>query len=681
MKFDLPPAESRFLNQELSWIEFNRRILDEGLDQSLPLLERLKFLSFFSKNLDEFFMIRVARLQEQMETTPGLLSPDGQTPAAQVQRISERLRPLIEMQSRCLTGEILPGLKRAGVHIVCHSDLNDEQRCCLDRYYQDRVFPALTPLTVDPSHPFPYISNISLNLGILMAPADRDSEAEPQFARVKIPFRVPRLVQVGSNVFVLLEDLISARIHSLFPRRQILECKAFRVTRNADIEFEEDEADDLLKTVERQLLEQRFGSGVRLEVSEDMSPLMVRRLACQLGLSAHDVYSISGPLHIPGLMILYGLDLPCLKEKPHEPVVRPIVTQSETIFDAIRDEDILVHHPYESFGPVLEFARSAAIDPHVLAIKQTLYRVGPVSEIVEYLAEAAERGKQVTVVVELKARFDEENNILWAKRLERAGVNVIYGRVGLTTHSKMILVVREEGKDLRRYVHLSTGNYNPVTARTSTDFGLLTADPEFAADCSELFNYMTGDSGQVYYRKLLVAPLNLRFHWMRMIRLETLHHLAGRPAGIFAKVNALTDPVIIDEFYKASRRGLPIDLLVRGRCCLRPGVKGLSETIRVGSIVGRFLEHSRVFHFINGGQELVYLSSADLMPRNLDRRVEVAFPIENPTIRDRIKREAIEMPLADNVKLRWLCPNGAYRRAERNADPFDSQACLAFSDD
>jgi polyphosphate kinase len=682
MEYGSQADENRFLNRELSWIEFNRRVLDEGLDPGQPLLERLKFLSVFSKNLDEFFMIRVSRLQEQIDAKPNSLSVDGYSPGVQVQLISERLRPMLRIQSRCLTEDLLPALEKAGVRIVPHSKLSKEQRSQLRLYYDERVFPVLTPLTVDPSHPFPYISNISLNLGILLTSSNDDSKAEPQFARVKIPANVPRLVQVGSGyTFVLLEDLIAANIGSLFPRRRILECRPFRITRDADIEIEDDEADDLLKTVEQQLRKRRFGFGVRLEVAEAMSPLMTGLLTSQLELSAHDVYSIAGPLNIPDLMALHKLDLPDLKDTPHEPIMPPVIMHADTIFDAIRKQDILLHHPYESFRPVIEFVRAAAMDPHVLAIKQTLYRVGPNSPIIDYLIEAAERGKQVAVLVELKARFDEENNILWARRLERAGVHVIYGILGLKTHSKMTLIVREEGSTLRRYVHLATGNYNPVTAKIYTDFGLLTANPDFTADCSELFNYMTGNSGQDTYRKLLVAPLNLRFNVIRLIRLETLHHLAGRPAGVFAKMNALTDTGLIDEFYRASRRGLRIDLLVRGTCCLKPGVKGLSENIRVGSIVGRFLEHSRVFRFENGGQEQIYLSSADLMSRNLDRRLEVTFPIEDPDIRNRIRREALELPFADNVKMRWLCQDGTYRRADRSGDLFDSQASLAFSID
>ena len=670
-------SESRFLNRELSWIEFNRRVLEEALDQSQPLLERLKFLSIFSTNLDEFFMIRVSGLLEQIEADPELLSPDGITPTAQVQLISERLRPLLRIQSKCLLEEILPGLERAGVRIVAYSSLSEQRRSELRLYFQERVFPVLTPLSVDPSHPFPYISNISLNLGILLTSEIESADTEPRFARVKIPPNVPRLVQVGSeNTFVLLEDLVSANIGSLFPRTRILACHPFRITRDADIEIEEDEADDLLRTIEQTLRQRRFGFGVRLEIVGDMSPQMVDLLIRSLDLHSNAVYPIAGPLHIPDLMALHKLDLPDLKDKPHTPDTPQPIRQSETIFDAIRHQDILLHHPFDSSGPVVEFIRQAATDPKVLAIKMTLYRVGTNSPIVQALIDAAERGKQVAVLVELKARFDEENNILWARRLEKVGVHVIYGILGLKTHAKVALIVREEDAILRRYVHLGTGNYNPVTARIYTDFGFMTANPEFGADCSELFNHMTGYSGQSTYRQLVVAPLNLRARLMELIRREVEHHRAGRPAGIFAKTNALTDYPIIEELYEASRSGLRIDLLVRGVCCLRPNVSGLSETIRVGSIVGRFLEHSRVYRFLNGGDSEIYLSSADLMARNMDRRLEIMFPVKDPVVKERISREAIELPLADTGKLRWLCPDGTYVRVHSDQRAFDYQASL-----
>ncbi len=672
----LPLPANRLLNRELNWLEFNRRVLEEALDPDVPLLERLKFLSIFSTNLDEFFMIRVSGLMDQMEAEGDLISPDGLTAAAQLHLVSERLRPMLRQQSQCLLEEILPGLRDAGIRIVSYTELSAQQKSSLRSYFDEHIFPVLTPLTVDPGHPFPYISNISVNLGILLL-RDNEKEDEPRFARVKIPQNVPRLVTAGSNeTYIFLEDLISAHIDSLFPRRKILECRPFRITRDADIEIEEDEADDLLRTVEQQLRQRRFGFGVRLEVAEQMSAHMADLLAGSLELRPENVYSIAGPLNIPDLMILHKLDLPNSKDKPYNPAIPGVLRSVETVFDAVRHQDVLLHHPYESFNPVVEFVRSAATDPNVLAIKQTLYRAGPNSPIVEALIEAAERGKQVAVLVELKARFDEQSNILWARRLERSGAHVIYGVVGLKTHAKLTLIVRQEEGVLRRYVHLGTGNYNPVTARIYTDFGLLTANNDFGADCSELFNYMTGYSGQDTYRKLVVAPMNMRSRFIELLRREVAHHEAGRPAGIFVKANSLTDPRVIDELYEASRAGLPIDLLIRGICCLKPGLKDLSETIRVGSVVGRFLEHSRVFCFINGGDREVYLSSADLMPRNLDNRLEVMFPLDDPALKKRVFHEAIELPFADSTKLRWLKADGSYVRAEQNGAPMDSQASL-----
>ncbi len=658
-------TDAPLLNRELSWIEFNSRVLDEALDPSQPLLERLKFLSIFSTNLDEFFMVRVSGLIEQVEANPHMLSPDGLSPASQLRRISERLRPLLEVQTRCLTKQILPGLEGCGVRIIPYGKLNKDQKADLKEFFTERVFPVLTPLSVDPSHPFPSISNISLNLGTMVIPEVNGEGEEPRFARVKLPPNVPRLIPVKCDsgfCFVLLEEVVAAHIESLFPGMHVLECQPFRITRDADLELVEDEAGDLLKTVEQQLRQRRFGFYVRLEVSLGMSPEMVKSLRQWMELEEHDVYTFDGPLNIPDLMALYKLDLPELKDQPFTPVTPAAIRLGETIFDSIRHQDILLHHPYESFAPVVEFLRAAARDPHVLAIKQTLYRAGKDSPIVEALIEAAENGKQVAVLVELKARFDEENNINWAKRLEKAGVHVVYGLVGLKTHAKVTLVVRQERNDLRRYVHLGTGNYNPATARIYTDLGLFTCHDDYGKDVSELFNYLTGYSRQVRYRKLLVAPVNLRESFTEMIRREIAHHQAGRPAGIMAKFNSFTDAGMIEEMYNASREGVPIDLLVRGICCLRPGWPGRSETISVGSVVGRFLEHSRIYRFLNGGEEVVYLGSADLMNRNLDRRVEVMFPIEDPRLKDRITHEILEPALKDNVKMRWLKMDGGYTR-------------------
>lgn len=674
----LEPGECLFLNRELSWLEFNKRVLEEAMDAKIPLLERLKFLSIFSTNLDEFFMIRVSGLQEQLESNPDSLSTDGLSPGSQLSLISDRLRPQLQIQTQCLQEEILPGLERYGVRIVLHSSLTGEERSSLKNYFEEQIFPVLTPLSVDPGHPFPYISNISLNLGVRLVPKGDEGHAEPRFARVKLPPGVPRLISIGSGfTFVLLEDLVSAHMTSLFPGRQVLECQPFRITRDADIEIEEDEADDLLRSVEQQLRQRRFGFGVRLEVAAAMSPTMVDLLRRSLELVQQDVYSLDGPLNIPDLTALCKLELPELKDKPFEPSIPQALHQNETIFDAIGRGDILLHHPYDSFSSVIEFLRAAAQDPHVLAIKQTLYRAGPNSPIVEALIDAAERDKQVAVLVELKARFDEENNILWARRLEQTGAHVVYGMLGLKTHAKVALVIRQEGSILRRYVHLGTGNYNPVTARLYTDFGLMTANSDFGADCSEFFNYLTGYSGQHRYRKLVVAPVNLRTRFVELIRREVGHCQAGRPAGIAAKMNAITDSELIEELYAASRAGVPIDMQVRGVCCLRPGVKGQSESIRVGSIVGRFLEHSRVYSFVNGGNDEIYLSSADLMSRNLDRRVEAMFPIDDADIKRRIRMEALALPFTDNVKMRWLSSNGDYSRAfNENQTPIDSQARL-----
>lgn len=672
-------TEHQFFNRELSWIEFNSRVLDEALDPTQPLLERLKFLAIFSTNLDEFFMVRISGLQEQLEANPLLLSPDGLTPTTQLRMISERLRNLLDVQMRCLQKQVLPGLAEKGVHILHYGKLDHEQRDDLRHLFNERIFPVLTPLSVDPSHPFPYISNISLNLGILVIPENPRQGEEPRFARLKLPPNVPRLIPVHGEgyCFVLVEEVIAAHIEALFPGMRILECQPFRITRDADIEIEEDEAGDLLKTVEQQLRQRRFGFGVRLEVAAGMSPHMVKLLCHSMDMGEQDVYTIDGPLNIPDLMALAKLDLPGLKDQPFTPVTPPVLAGGESLFDAIRHQDILLHHPYESFAPVVEFVRAAARDPNVLAIKQTLYRVGKDSPIVEALIEAAENGKQVAVLVELKARFDEENNILWARRLEKAGVHVVYGLVGLKTHAKIALVVRQEKNTLRRYVHLGTGNYNPVTSRIYTDLGLFTADPDFGADASELFNYLTGYSRQVRYRKLLVAPVSLRKSVTEMIRREILHHQAGRPSGIVAKFNSFTDTGMIEEMYAASREGVPVDLVIRGICCLRPGLPGKSETIRVGSIVGRFLEHTRVYRFINGGDEVIYLGSADLMNRNLDRRVEILFPIDNPALKDRIVREVLEPSLNDNIKMRWLQPDGSYIRPRNPEEkPFNMQDYL-----
>jgi polyphosphate kinase len=654
------------INRELSWIEFNRRVLEEALDLSQPLLERLKFLAIFSTNLDEFFMIRVSGLMQQVDADVTVPSPDGLTPAGQLKAIAEMLRPMISRHTRCLVDDILPSLERHGVRVIAYCDLTAEQKEHTRQYYNNCVFPVLTPLAVDPGHPFPYISNLSLNLAMLVVPREPDETAESRFARLKVPPIVPRLVQVPGPgfQFVLLEEVVAANIDTLFPEMRVSAIHPFRVTRDADVEIEKDEAGDLLKTVEKQLRRRRFGSSVRLEVDTGMPREMVTYLANALGLDDDDVFTIGGPINCADLMQLYKLDLPELKDEPFTPSVPAVLRAKESLFDVIKRQDILLHHPFDSFSPVVDFIRAAAADPHVLAIKQTLYRTSGDSPIVQALVDACESGKQVAVLVELKARFDEENNIVWARKMERAGVHVVYGVLGLKTHSKIALVVRQEGGSLRRYVHLGTGNYNPATARIYTDLGLLTANPDIGADVSELFNYLTGYSRQSRYRKLQVAPVNLRERTIELIRREIEHKLAGRPARILVKVNSLTDTRIIRELYEASQAGVDINLIVRGVCCLRPGVPGISDRIRVVSIVGRFLEHSRIFYYENGGSPEVYLGSADWMNRNLDRRVETVFPVEDPGARSRLK-EILDEYLRDTIKSRVLNADGSYSRVPR----------------
>jgi polyphosphate kinase len=683
----LPPtlflSRKLLFNREASWLEFNRRVLEEALDQLQPLLERVKFMAIFSSNLDEFFMIRVSGLKEQIDEGVTDLSLDGLTPAGQLKLINERLRPMLAQQVACFKEDLLPALASHGIVITSYRALSDRERRSLTTYFMDNVFPVLTPQAVDPSHPFPYISNLSLNLGVMIEPnGGEDStpnEARSRFARVKVPPLVPRLVPVESGQgteFIFLEELIAANIEVLFPGMRASELNAFRVTRDADIEIREDEANDLLQAVEREVRKRRFGTAVRLEVAASMPGEMVRYLASSLRLNAHDVYTIDGPLNMPDLMALYKLDQPALKDKPFVAAVAPAFRTAESMFDVIKRNDVLVHHPYTSFSSVVDFINAAADDPDVQAIKMTLYRTGPDSPVVKALMAACEKGKQVAVLVELKARFDEESNIEWARRLERVGVHVVYGLIGLKTHCKLALVVRREGDSLRRYVHVGTGNYNPATARIYTDIGVFTADEHFGADATELFNYLTGYSKQIEYRRLLVAPVNLRERVTALIEREIEHQHNGRPARIIAKINSLTDTKLVRALYEASQSGVPIDLLVRGVCALRPGVPGLSDTISVTSIVGRFLEHSRIFYFLNGGEEDIYIGSADWMQRNLDRRVELLAPIGDPRLRKHLKEEVLDVCLRDNVKARRLLPDGSYERvrAGEGEEIVDSQS-------
>jgi polyphosphate kinase len=689
---ELPPSllhhKHLLFNRELSWLEFNARVLEEALDPTQPLLERLKFLAIFSSNLDEFFMIRVSGLKEQLEEAEvAELSLDGRMPAEQLKEISARLKPMVAAQMRCLREEIIPQLAAEGILITPYKDLTKEERHALDEYFTDHIFPILTPQAVDLSHPFPYMSNLSLNLGLMVEPAEDPTGkfppamlSGPRFARIKIPPVVPRLVPVGhgGTKFTFIGEIIAANINALFPGRRLGKAHLFRVTRDADMEFREDEASDLLKVMREHLHRLRFGAAVRLEVTASMPDKMLRYLTEALELTEDDVYVIDGPLNIPDMMALYDLDRPQLKDTPLQTTVPAPLKESKSVFNAIRQRDILLHHPYTSYSTVTDFIRAAAHDENVLAIKMCLYRTGKNSPIVQSLIEASERGKQVTAIVELKARFDEANNIEWAGRLERAGVHVVYGVLGLKTHCKLTLVIRRENDRLRRYVHIATGNYNPTTSRVYTDFGLLTANKKIGADATELFNFLTGSSLQSKYRRLLVAPVNLRGRMMELIEREAAHRKKNRPARIIAKINSLTDTEIIRALYEASRAGVEIDLIVRGICMLRPGLPGLSETITVHSIVGRFLEHSRIYYFLNGGDEDLYIGSADWMRRNLDRRVEVVVPVDDEQIKRHLKDEVLDSYLRDNVKARRLLPDGSYLRREpaQDEEPFSSQEYL-----
>jgi polyphosphate kinase len=656
----------------MSWLEFNQRVLDEALDPRQPLLERLKFLCIFATNLDEFFMIRVSGLQQQLASGLRVLSPDGMSPSGQLTAIREKLQPILDKHMACLQKDVLPALSARGVRICRVADLTADQREQVDSYFQREIFPVLTPLAVDTSHPFPVISNLSLNLGVLV---ERPGGGLA-FARVKMPASLPRFVPMGDGYdYVLVEDLIAANVAALFPGVGIHEAHPFRVTRNADLEIEEDEALDLLQAVEAQVRKRRFGRATRLEVTTQM-PDAVRELLIQaLELAPADLYEVDGPLGVGDFLTLTRAPLPDLKDPPLVPGLPPVLRYEDDIFAVIREQDVLLHHPFESFEPVVDFIWQAAEDPHVLAIKQTLYRTSGDSPFVAALSEAAERGKQVAVLVELKARFDEENNILWAKKLERVGVHVCYGLVGLKTHCKVALVVRRELEGIRRYVHLATGNYNPSTAKAYTDLGLFTCNPDFGADASDLFNYLTGFSQQKEFRQMKVAPVNLREATIGLIRREAEKGPAGR---LILKANALTDAEVIRELYAASQRWVEIDLIIRGMCCLRPGVPGLSESIRVTSVVGRFLEHSRIIVAGRGDDADVWLGSADPMARNFDKRVEVVFPVVDPTLRARIREEILDAYLADNEKARVLGPDGTWlhRAPLEGEEPFDSQAEL-----
>jgi len=671
------------LNRDLCQLEFFRRVLEEATDKSTPALERLKFLSVFSSNLDEFFMVRVSGIKEMLPIEDIGPMPGELLPLEQLAAIRKRVLPLVEEQTRCLRDDVLPELAANSVVIAPYKTLSKDEKRSLSQYFMKNIFLVLTPQAVDPARPFPYISNLSLNIGLTVEGNPEDTLAgtpigtEARFVRIKVPPVVPRLIPVnpGELKFALVEEVIEANIHSLFPSMHLSKGHLFRVTRDADVEIRDDKAADLLALIKESLRERRFGLAVRLEVESSMPSEMVEYLTNSLRIEPDDVYKIDGLLDVPHLMELYGLDKPELKDKPLKAIAPAAMRKSESIFDAIKKQDVLVHHPYTSFATIVDFIQSAANDPEVVAIKMCLYRTGKKSPIPQALIEASERGKQVTAVVEIKARFDEQHNIDWAKRLGESGVHVVYGQVGLKTHSKVTLVVRREENGLQTYTHIATGNYNPTTSRLYTDLGLLTGDSVIGDDATDLFNFLTGFSIQKEFSRLLVAPLNLRKRMMELIKRETAHARAGRPAHIMAKINRLTDLPIIEALYEASQAGVKIDLIVRGACMIRPNEPGLSQTVHVRSIVGSFLEHSRIFYFANGGDEEVYIGSADWMARNLDRRVEVVVPVLDPYAKKYLKDTVLAAYLRDNVKARVMNSDGTYEQPpmEAGEEPFNSQ--------
>ncbi len=672
-----------YINRELSFLQFNRRVLEEALDERHPLLERAKFLAIFASNLDEFFMIRVSGLRRQLAAEVLETPPDGMTPAEQLAAIREELMPLLAEHSDCWHYDVSPKLRAAGINVLSYGELKRKQRKLLRRHFEREIFPALTPLAFDPGHPFPHISNLSVNLAVVID----DPQYGERFARLKVPGMFPRLLRIPSeekaesyerlglagvmaNNFVWLEEVVAANLDLLFPGLEVVAAYPFRVTRDADPEIEEDEASDLLLAIEESVRMRHFGSAVRLEVETAMPERIRDILVNNLGLAPYQVYTKDAPIGMADLMELTDINRPDLRDPFFQPAVPAPLTTEESIFSVIRRHNILLYHPYDSFSPAVDFLREAAQDPDVLAIKQTLYRVGPNSPIVAALMKARENGKQVAVLVELKARFDEANNIVWARALEQAGVHVAYGLVGLKTHCKLLMVVRREGDGITHYVHMSTGNYNDVTARLYTDIGFFTSDPDIGADVSDLFNALTGYSRKDGYRKLLVAPGEMRQQILDRIEREIERHRKHGDGYLAFKMNHLVDKACIKALYQASQAGVKVDLQVRGICCLRPGVPGVSESINVTSIVGRFLEHPRIYYFRNGGEEEMLLGSADLMPRNLDRRVEQLFPMEDPDLRESLYEHILRVHLKDNRQARRLLPDGTYERVHpRDGEP------------
>jgi polyphosphate kinase len=676
----LEPAESTpslddpslYYSRELSWLEFNDRVLEEASDPRNPLLERVKFTAIFSTNLDEYFMIRVAPLKQQIEAEVHKRSVDGRLPEEQLAAISARLRVSLDRFTHLMNDELWPALAREGIRVRRYDELDARMRAELERTFHERVFPVLTPLAVDQGHPFPYISNLSLSLGVEMEEMTPEGTVS-HFARVKVPPSLPRFMPLESpgdeKQYVMLEDVIAHNMSALFPGMHVRASYLFRVTRDADLDIQEDEADDLLRAIESELRRRRFGEPVRLEVESGMPEHLCEMLLEALSLAPVDLYKFDAMLGTSDLWTIAGIERPELHDESFTPAIPKRLVAERDMFAAIREGDLLLHHPYESFDPVIQFVRQAAADPHVLAIKQTLYRTSGTSPVIQALIEAAENGKQVAALIELKARFDEENNIHWARNLEHVGAHVVYGFPGLKVHAKVILVVRDEPDGIRRYVHFGTGNYNEKTARIYTDLSLFTCRPELGADATHLFNRLTGFAKDVRYEELLVAPTTLRVGFVDLIEREAEHARAGRPAGITAKLNAISDVPLVQTLYRASQAGVPIDLIVRGQCELKPGIPNVSETITVRSIVGRFLEHSRIYIFTNGGEREIYIGSADWMGRNLDRRVETIVPVLDPEVGNKIAA-IIEVLRTDNVKTRWLRSDGTYvRRFPADDDP------------
>lgn len=658
-----------YTNRELSWLGFNSRILGEARDKTLPLLERLKFLSITASNLDEFFMIRVASLKDMVHAKYTKKDIAGLTAQEQLVLIGEKAHELVHQQYSAYNRSLLPLLKQAGVEVVTeHEKMTKKQKEYADRYFEENVYPVLTPMAMDSSRPFPLIRNKALNIGALISKKGEKGKAE--FATVQVPSVLPRIIRLpdgenGESSVILLEELVERNIGQLFSNYDVVCAHPYRIMRNADLTIDEDDAADLLKEIQKQLKKRQWGEVIRLEIEDKMEPKLLKILKQEFEVKDDDIYKISGPLDLTFLMKLYGIEgMDEYRIKTYRPQPVPGMNDEEDIFTQIRKGDILLHHPYMTFDPVVQFVKRAAVDPDVLAIKQTLYRVSGNSPIVAALAQAAENGKQVSVLVELKARFDEENNINWAKMLEKAGCHVIYGLLGLKTHSKITLVVRKEEDGIRRYVHLGTGNYNDSTAKLYTDCGILTCSEPIGEDATAVFNMLSGYSEPKRWNRLVLAPIWMRSRFMQLIQRETRHAKNGEPARIIAKMNSLCDKEIIAALYEASAAGVEIDLIIRGICCLKTGIPKISENIRVRSIVGNFLEHARIFYFRNAGDEEFYMASADWMPRNLDKRVEILFPVEDPKLQEEV-RHILQIQLDDTMKAHVMQPDGNYEKIDR----------------